>query len=88
LRWQFPSDEQADVSMTRQPSSPELRRIQGELNLSGLLLRQKMRQSGRAKGISKARLSKEIKSLFDLQNQLSFVGDCYSKGVFNKLDQE
>jgi len=40
--------------MTRQPSSPELRRIQGELNLSGLLLREKMRQSGRAKGISKA----------------------------------
>jgi len=56
--------------MTRQPSSPELRRIQGELNLSGLLLREKMRQSGRAKGISKASLAREIKSLFARQRLL------------------
>jgi len=57
--------------MTRQPSSPELRRIQGELNLSGLLLREKMRQSGRAKGISKASLAREIKSLFARQRLLN-----------------
>jgi len=56
--------------MTRQPSNPELRRIQGELNLSGLLLREKMRQSGRAKGISKASLAREIKSLFARQRLL------------------
>jgi hypothetical protein len=29
-----------------------------------MLLREKMRQSGRAKGISKASLAREIKSLF------------------------
>jgi len=56
--------------MTRQPSNPELRRIQGELNLFGLILREKMRQSGRAKGISEASLAREIKSLFARQRLL------------------
>ncbi|NDB96482.1 MAG: hypothetical protein EBZ78_10050 [Verrucomicrobia bacterium] len=56
--------------MIRQPSKPELRRIQGELNLSGLLLREKVRQAGRAKGISKASLAREIKSLFARQSIL------------------
>jgi hypothetical protein len=53
--------------MTRQPSNPKLCRIQGELNLSGLLLREKMRISGRAKGISKASLVRDIKILFARQ---------------------
>jgi len=52
-------------------SKHELYRIQGELNLSGLLLREKMRHSGHTKGISKASLAREIKSLFARQRLLN-----------------
>jgi|GEM_PF-7004953 len=54
----------------QETSLKELYRIQGELNLSGLLLREKMRHSGHAKGISKASLAREIKSLFARQRLL------------------
>jgi len=42
----------------------EKQRLQGELNLAGMLFREKMRQPGRSKGISKAALAREMKALF------------------------
>jgi len=45
-------------------NSKEKQRIQGELNLTGMLFREKMRQPGRSKGISKAALAREMKALF------------------------
>ena len=44
-----------------QMNSRKKQRLQGELNLAGMLLREKMRRSGRTKGISKTALAKELK---------------------------
>jgi hypothetical protein len=51
-------------------NSKEKQRIQGELNLAGMLLREKMCHSGVANGISKASLAREVKSLFARQRLL------------------